>query len=72
MKGTEFYLAELENDLNLWEGILSWQEEGDPIPQGKYVPATRFGQSDLTLGMTPRNNGVDFLIKTRKSAKSVR
>jgi len=30
----------------------------NPIPQGKYVPATRFGNLIYTAGMTPRNNGV--------------
>lgn len=30
----------------------------NPIPQGKYVPATRGGQIIFTAGMTPRNNGV--------------
>ena len=35
-----------------------------PIPQGKYVPATRHGDMIFTAGMTPRDNGV--LIKTGK------
>lgn len=39
-------------------------KEANPIPQGKYVPATRFGNMIFTAGMTPRNNGV--LIKTGK------
>ena len=39
-------------------------KEANPIPQGKYVPATRFGDVIFTAGMTPRNNGV--LIKTGK------
>lgn len=39
-------------------------KEANPIPQGKYVPATRFGDIIFTAGMTPRNNGV--LIKTGK------
>ena len=30
----------------------------NPIPQGKYVPASRFGNMIYTAGMTPRNNGV--------------
>lgn len=38
--------------------------EANPIPQGKYVPATRFGNMIFTAGMTPRNNGV--LLKTGK------
>ena len=33
-------------------------KEANPIPQGKYVPATRAGQVIYTAGMTPRNNGV--------------
>lgn len=39
-------------------------KEANPIPQGKYVPATRFGDIIFTAGMTSRNNGV--LIKTGK------
>lgn len=39
-------------------------KEANPIPQGKYVPAARFGDMIFTAGMTPRNNGV--LIKTGK------
>lgn len=30
----------------------------NPIPQGKYVPATRSGNFIFTAGMTPRENGV--------------
>lgn len=30
----------------------------NPIPQGNYAPATRFGELIYTAGMTPRNNGV--------------
>lgn len=30
----------------------------NPIPQGKYVPATRGGNVIYTAGMTPRSNGV--------------
>ena len=30
----------------------------NPIPQGKYVPATRFGSMIFTAGMTARKNGV--------------
>lgn len=29
-----------------------------PIPQGKYVPATRFGDLIFTAGMTARKNGI--------------
>jgi enamine deaminase RidA (YjgF/YER057c/UK114 family) len=32
--------------------------KANPIPQGKYVPATRFGSLIYTAGMTPRKNGV--------------
>lgn len=39
-------------------------KEANPIPQGNYVPATRFGDMIFTAGMTPRNNGV--LVKTGK------
>lgn len=34
------------------------KENLNPIPQGKYFPATRFGQLIYTAGMTPRSNGV--------------
>ena len=30
----------------------------NPIPQGKYKPAVRFGNLVYTAGMTPRKNGV--------------
>ena len=33
----------------------------NPIPQGKYVPATRFGGLIFTAGMTPRKNGTLIL-----------
>lgn len=36
----------------------------NPIPQGKYVPATRTENMVFTAGMTPRKNGV--LIKSGK------
>jgi len=36
-------------------------EKVDPIPQGRYVPATRFGNLIYTAGMTPRKNGVLIL-----------
>ena len=41
-------------------------KQANPIPQGKYVPANRFGDLIFTAGMTPRDNGV--LIKTGKIA----
>lgn len=33
-------------------------EKMNPIPQGKYLPASRFGKMIYTAGMTPRRNGV--------------
>ena len=33
-------------------------QKNNPVPQGKYVPATRFGNLIYTAGMTPRKNGV--------------
>ena len=36
-------------------------KKGNPIPQGKYVPASRFVNLIYTAGMTPRNNGVLIL-----------
>ena len=33
-------------------------EKNNPIPQGKYVSASRFGNIIYTAGMTPRDNGV--------------
>ena len=39
-------------------------KEANPIPQGNYVPATRFGDMIFTAGMTPRKDGV--LLKTGK------
>lgn len=34
------------------------EEKNNPIPQGKYVPASRFENLIYTAGMTPRKNGV--------------
>lgn len=34
------------------------EEEANPIPQGKYIPASRFENLIYTAGMTPRDNGV--------------
>jgi enamine deaminase RidA (YjgF/YER057c/UK114 family) len=31
-----------------------------PIPQGKYIPASRYGNLVYTSGMTPRNKGLLF------------
>lgn len=36
-------------------------EKVNPVPQGKYVPATRFGNLIYTAGMTSRKNGVLLL-----------
>ena len=33
-------------------------ERKDPVPQGKYVPAVRYGNFIFTAGMTPRQNGI--------------
>lgn len=33
-------------------------DQNNPIPQGNYVPASRFGNIIYTAGMTPRKNGV--------------
>lgn len=33
------------------------KDKQNPIPQGKYVPATRSGQTIYTAGMTPREDG---------------
>ncbi|GIN23366.1 MAG TPA: RidA family protein [Bacillus bacterium] len=35
-----------------------FEEKKNPVPQGNYVPASRFGNLIYTAGMTPRNNGV--------------
>lgn len=44
-------------------------EINNPIPQGKYVPATRFGALIFTAGMTSRKNGILlFDKKVRKDA----
>jgi len=34
------------------------EKQINPVPQGKYVPATRSGSLIFTAGMTPRKNGV--------------
>ena len=33
-------------------------ERKNPVPQGKYVPAVRYGNFIFTAGMTPRLNGI--------------
>ncbi len=43
------------------------ENKANPVPQGKYVPATRFGDLIFTAGMTPRKNGV--LIQTGRVEK---
>ncbi len=42
-----------------------------PIPQGKYVPATRFGNIIYTAGMTPRKNGVLIQIGKVQTGESI-
>lgn len=37
------------------------EKRADPIPQGRYVPAARWGDLIFTAGMTPRKNGVLIL-----------
>jgi enamine deaminase RidA (YjgF/YER057c/UK114 family) len=37
------------------------EKKSNPIPQGKYAPASRYGNLIFTAGMTPRNNGVLIL-----------
>lgn len=44
------------------------EEKNNPVPQGKYVPATRYGNLIYTAGMTPRDNGV--LIQKGKISSS--
>lgn len=36
----------------------SLNDSNNPIPQGIYAPASRFGNMIYTAGMTPRKNGV--------------
>ena len=43
------------------------EKKANPVPQGKYVPATRFGDLVVTAGMTPRKNGA--LIQTGRVLK---
>ncbi|MFD1452931.1 MULTISPECIES: RidA family protein [Oceanobacillus] len=40
------------------------EENVSPIPQGQYIPASRFGDLIFTSGMTPRRKGI--LIQTGK------
>lgn len=46
----------------------SLNQQTNPIPQGRYLPATRFGNLIYTAGMTPRKNGQ--LIQTGKVSAS--
>ena len=41
----------------------------NPIPQGKYVPATRHGSLIFTAGMTARKNGVPIFIGRVKAGE---
>lgn len=43
----------------------------NPVPQGKYMPATRYGDIVYTSGMTPRKNGVLILEGKVSSAGSL-
>ncbi|MGI6226519.1 MAG: RidA family protein [Peptococcales bacterium] len=43
----------------------------NPIPQGKYVPATRAGNFIFTAGMTPREKGVLIFEGKVKTALSI-
>lgn len=46
-------------------------KEANPIPQGNYVPATRFEGLIFTAGMTPRKNGILILEGKIKSSDPV-
>ena len=50
---------------------MSIERQANPIPQGKYVPATRGGNFIYTAGMTPRNNGVLIFSGKVKTAEPV-
>lgn len=43
-------------------------EKKNPVPQGKYVPATRYGNFIFTAGMTPRLNGVATMARRVKAS----
>ena len=43
--------------------------KANPVPQGKYVPAVRYGNLIYTAGMTPRKNGVLLVNGKVKSAE---
>jgi len=47
------------------------EEKNNPIPQGKYAPASRFGSLIYTAGMTPRKNGVLIQIGKVRTEDSV-
>ncbi len=46
----------------------TFEEKSNPIPQGNYLPASRYGNLIYTAGMTPRKNGV--LIQSGKVSTS--
>lgn len=51
------------------------EKKVNPIPQGKYVPATRCNNIIYTAGMTPRKNGVLILtgkVKTEDPIETYR
>ena len=41
----------------------------NPIPQGKYKPAVRYGNFIYTAGMTPRKDGVLIMAEKVSAAK---
>lgn len=43
----------------------------NPIPQGKYKPAVRYGNFIYTAGMTPRKDGVLMMAEKVSAAKPV-
>jgi enamine deaminase RidA (YjgF/YER057c/UK114 family) len=54
---------------------MSMEKQVNPIPQGKYVPATRGGNFIYTAGMTPRKDGVLILtgkVKTEDPIETYR
>lgn len=50
---------------------MSNEKHINPIPQGKYIPATRGGNLIFTAGMTPRKNGVLIFSGKVKSSEPV-
>ncbi|MEI3605084.1 RidA family protein [Pseudogracilibacillus sp. SE30717A] len=50
---------------------MNTSNNNNPIPQGEYVPATRFGNIIYTAGMTPRKNGVLIQIGKVQTGESI-